>query len=202
MASETCRTCHQATFVEWEQSSHGQANIECFDCHLSHSQGLRTGGEETLCSACHEPREVETLHMTHRIDGLACSGCHMSDQMSGAHDAATVQVSAGTHGFEVGSQKCLECHTETVSASTSSAVTAAVAVSAATDGEKLVAETARAGALEDEVQQLERRFAGLRNAAVIGMGLALGVGGFLGLAAGIAGMALLRRSKPSEEEQP
>jgi len=201
MASETCRTCHLATFVEWESSSHGQANIECFDCHLAHSQGLRTGSEETLCVACHELRDVDTLHMTHRIDGLTCSGCHMSDQMSGAHDTATVQVSGSTHDFDISSAKCLECHTETLSASADISTMNAVAASAATDGAKLVAETARANALADQVQQLEGRFVGLRNAAIIGMGLALGVGGFVGLAAGLAGMALLRRQRAPEEDQ-
>jgi hypothetical protein len=36
----------------------------------------------------------------------------------------------------------------------------------------------------------------------MGMGLAFGMGGFIGLAAGLVAMALLRKPKPSEEEKP
>ena len=118
MESETCRTCHQATFVEWEQSAHGDKNIECFDCHLSHSQGLRTGSEETLCSACHEARQMEATHVTHNIDGLECSGCHMPKTTTEPHQPMGMSVSSGIHDFDVNSQACMDCHTQNLSVQT------------------------------------------------------------------------------------
>ena len=49
---------------------------------------------------------------------------------------------------------------------------------------------ARVKELESEVTDLEARVNSVRNLAVISMGLALGVGAFFGLLAGIVGMSL------------
>jgi hypothetical protein len=183
MESETCQSCHRAAFEEWETSTHGSSNIECFDCHLSHSQGLRTGSEETLCTACHEMREMQTTHVTHRIDGLECSGCHMQPQATGSHDAMVVPVKSSTHGFGFDSQACMDCHNQVALADTLPAASAGIGVSAA----------AQAAASAEQLQALEHRLASLRSVAVAGMGLAFGIGGFLGLVAGLVVMALVRR---------
>jgi ribosomal protein L40E len=195
MKSETCRTCHQATFVEWEQSAHGEKNIECFDCHLSHSQGLRTGSEETLCSACHEARQMEATHVTHNIDGLECSGCHMPKQTTEPHEPMGMAVSSGIHDFDVNSQACMDCHTKNLSAATAGMASGATAA-----GTEL-ATVAQAAASSEQVQTLEHRLSSMRNVAVVGMGLAFGIGGFIGLVAGVIGMALLRRPNDSEGEK-
>jgi hypothetical protein len=183
MESETCRSCHRATFEEWEESTHGSSNIECFDCHLSHSQGLRTGSEETLCSACHEMREMQATHVTHRIDGLECSGCHMDEQTTGPHSAMAMTVEASTHGFAFDAEACMDCHSQVARADTIEMPPAEVAVSAPVQMASSAA----------DVETLEHRLASLRNVAVAGMGLAFGIGGFLGLVAGLVAMALLRR---------
>jgi hypothetical protein len=198
MASETCRTCHRATFVEWEQSEHGQRNIECFDCHIAHSQGLRTGSEESLCVACHPPHETESAHVTHPINGIACSGCHMSEQMSGTHSSDIVQVTASAHGFDVASDTCVKCHSTVAS----DGIQAAALATESSEDAALAEQAALAGDLESRVQMLEDRLTSVRNVAVMGMGLAFGMGGFIGLAAGLVAMALLRKPKPSEEEKP
>jgi Cytochrome c554 and c-prime len=189
MESETCRTCHQATFVEWEQSAHGDRNIECFDCHLSHSQGLRTGSEETLCSACHEARQMQATHVTHNIDGLECSGCHMPQQTTEPHQPMGMSVSSGIHDFDVNSQACLDCHTQNLSAPTAGATSV---------GAEL-ATVAQVAVSPEQVQSLEHRLSSMRNIAVAGMGLAFGIGGFIGLVVGIVAMALLRRPNTPEE---
>ena len=64
-----------------------------------------------------------------------------------------------------------------------------------------LATAAQVAAASEQVQALERRLSSMRNVAVVGMGLAFGVGGFIGLVAGIAGMALLRRPHGSEEKR-
>jgi hypothetical protein len=191
MESETCRSCHRAAFEEWEESTHGSSNIECFDCHLSHSQGLRTGSEETLCAACHEMREMQATHVTHHIDGLECSGCHMQPQTTDPHAGMAMTVEASTHGFAFDAEACMDCHNQVALADT-------VAMPPAEMGLAAVEEAA---ASAEEIQTLERRLASLRNVAVAGMGLAFGIGGFLGLVAGLVVMALLRRPHEAVNER-
>jgi hypothetical protein len=190
MASETCRTCHKTTFAEWEDSDHGAGNIECFDCHLSHSQGLRTGGEETLCSACHEPRRMAETHVTHDIVGLQCSGCHMSPATPTPEGA--LEVTATAHSFGVDSQACLECHSKNARVGNANA-----AVRAEDDpaGKANMLAVEPEGDTLAQMRALERRLASLRNIAAAGMGVAFGIGGFVGLIAGIAGMALVQRRR-------
>jgi uncharacterized protein involved in exopolysaccharide biosynthesis len=50
--------------------------------------------------------------------------------------------------------------------------------------------TTRVKELESEVTDLEARVNSVRNLAVLSMGLALGVGAFFGLLAGVVGMSL------------
>jgi hypothetical protein len=191
MESKTCQSCHRASFEEWEESTHGASNIECFDCHLSHSQGLRTGSEETLCSACHEMRQMETTHVTHRIDGLECSGCHMQPQTTDPHNGMAIPVRSSTHGFAFDSDACLECHNQVAISNTSEMPPTAMGATAAV----------QAASSADQIQSLERRLASLRNIAVAGMGLAFGIGGFLGLVAGLVVMALVRRPHADHDER-
>jgi hypothetical protein len=69
-SSATCRTCHKAAFAGWETSKHAEKKIECFDCHLAHTQGVRTGSVDTLCAACHSDRGTQAAHSRHGINGV------------------------------------------------------------------------------------------------------------------------------------
>jgi hypothetical protein len=46
-----------------------------------------------------------------------------------------------------------------------------------------------------QISDLQQRVTSLRDTAVISIGLAFGVGGFMGLLVGIAGMALWKRTR-------
>ena len=58
------------------------------------------------------------------------------------------------------------------------------------DTNQLQEKAARVPELEQNVNDLQSRIKSLRDVAVVSMGLAFGVGGFIGLLVGILGMAL------------
>ncbi len=115
MASDTCRMCHLTTFVEWETSQHAAQNIECFDCHTAHTQGLRTGSQETLCASCHPEQQTELAHATHGINGLDCASCHMSAETTVSEDGQ--KAPGHSHGFDVAADTCARCHEGTIHSS-------------------------------------------------------------------------------------
>ena len=80
MESKTCRTCHTEIFTKWEDSQHGAKNVDCFDCHVAHSQGLRLEPAEKLCSACHTDEQTKLSHEVHGISGINCVSCHMKPE--------------------------------------------------------------------------------------------------------------------------
>ena len=117
MESTTCRVCHEAAFGEWEKSSHAQQKIECFDCHRSHTQGLRTGSAETLCAACHNNQQTQLKHSIHGIGGVDCGNCHMAKaQKNTAGGASTTgaEIEAKSHSFSVPTDVCNRCHSNTI----------------------------------------------------------------------------------------
>ena len=189
MASDACRMCHLSTFEQWEKSKHGEKKIECFDCHMAHTQGLRTGSQETLCSACHATRETEFAHATHGISGLDCASCHMSQPKTAVADG--MQAPARNHDFSVASDVCAGCHQDTIH--TAAKLPALRQTVVDLDTQKLQAKAARVDTLEAENVDLGKRLASLRNVAVVSMGMALAVGGFLGVIGGIAGMVVWSR---------
>ena len=197
MESTTCRVCHQAAFQEWEKSQHAQAKIECFDCHRSHTQGLRTGSAETLCAACHNNEQTQFAHSLHGIGGVECGNCHMAKAQkntAGMTSTAGAQIEAKSHAFVVPADVCNRCHSKTIHPTGGAGQTnisqpkssgqAAPAVNAARETE-----------LEAQISTLQGRLNALRDSAIISMGLSLGFGGFAGLLLGIAGMSLWHRSR-------
>jgi hypothetical protein len=201
-SAATCRTCHEAAFAGWEKSKHAEKKIECFDCHLAHSQGVRTGSVDTLCAACHSDQGTQAAHSRHGINGVNCTSCHMAKQMTAtAAGEAGAQVSASSHSFLVASDVCSGCHAGTIhatgpadtKASGSLQVSAAGAASAdtqpASTDEKAITE------LRTQLSDLQARLTSLRDMAVIAIGLALGVGGFVGLVIGLVAMGIWKRSR-------
>lgn len=199
MESSTCRVCHQAAFQEWEKSKHAQKNIECFDCHRSHTQGLRTGSAETLCAACHNDQQTQLSHSLHGIGGVECGNCHMATtQKNTAGMAATTgaEIEAKSHLFIVPADICNRCHSNTIHP-TGGAGQASVAqpVAQGQVSSRTATPAAREAELEAQVSNLQERLTALRDAAIISMGLSLGFGGFVGLLLGVAGMSLWHRSR-------
>jgi hypothetical protein len=203
-STATCRTCHEAAFAGWEKSKHSEKNIECFDCHLSHSQGVRTGSVDKLCAACHSDQGTQAAHSRHGINGVNCTSCHMAKQMtSTAAGEAGTQVSASSHSFLVAADVCSGCHAGTIHTTAvgdtkapgnlqvTAATTSVEAQPVSTD-EKATAE------LRAQVGELQDRITSLRNTAVIAIGLAIGVGGFMGLVVGLVGMSMWKRNRRTE----
>lgn len=195
MESAACRVCHQATFGNWETSLHGQQGVECYDCHLPHSQGLRTGSEETLCAGCHAERQTQFAHATHGISGLECKTCHMADEIHSQGAAAMSGIEVADHSFKVGSDVCANCHQDTIHSSDKlPALREAVADQ---DPEQLRVQAAQVPVLEDQVNKLQDSLLQQRKASLIIMGLTLGGGGVAGLLLGIAAVSLLKGKERS-----
>ena len=111
------RDAHESTFADWETSQHGDKNVDCFDCHLAHSQGLRLEPQEKLCSACHTDEETQLAHNVHGISGINCVSCHMAKQPAKAADGSTTSMSS--HNFTVASDICAGCHSGSLHGETS-----------------------------------------------------------------------------------
>ncbi len=203
MESDTCRLCHQAAFEEWEKSKHAQKNIECFDCHRAHTQGLRTGSAETLCAACHNDQQTRFAHSLHGIGGVECGNCHMAStpkNTAGTTSLAGAEIEAKSHLFRVPADVCNRCHSNTIhpAAGTSQFdVARPVALARTSDQAASAVGAAREAELEAQVTELQGRLTALRDAAVVSIGLSLGFGGFIGLLLGIAGMSLWSRRRSS-----
>jgi hypothetical protein len=193
MASDTCRVCHQGTFDEWENSSHKEKGIECFDCHMAHTQGLRTGSEEKLCAACHADRQTQLSHATHGINGVDCASCHMSGETVAA--AVGAQAPARSHSFKVASDACAKCHEQSIHAGDQ--LPKLRTTVAELDTNQLQAKAELVPALQAEVNTQNARINSLRNVAVAGMGAAFGLGGFAGLLVGLVGMAFWQKRRTS-----
>jgi ribosomal protein L31 len=201
-SAATCRTCHEAAFTGWEKSKHAEKNIECFDCHLAHSQGVRTGSADTLCAACHSDQATQAAHSRHGINGVNCTSCHMAKQMtSTAAGDAGAQVSASSHTFRVAADVCAGCHASTIHTSgppdakatgnlqVSATGPASAASQPAVTDDKAVTE------LRTQVSDLQQRLTSLRDMTVISVGLSFGAGAFIGLVAALIGMATWKRSR-------
>jgi Cytochrome c554 and c-prime len=196
-SSATCRTCHEAAFSGWEKSKHAEKRIECFDCHLAHSQGVRTGSVDTLCAACHSDQGTQAAHSRHGISGVNCTSCHMAKQMtSTAAGEAGAEISASSHSFQVAADVCGGCHGDTIHATGGGRAPGNLQVaSVGNEGQPPSADEKGVAELRGEISALQKRLSSLRDVAVIGIGLAFGVGGFIGLMVGLVGMSLWKRSR-------
>jgi Cytochrome c554 and c-prime len=199
-SSATCRTCHEAAFTEWEQSKHAEKKIECFDCHLAHTQGVRTGSVDTLCAACHSDQGMQAAHSRHSINGVNCTACHMSKQMMAtAAGEAGAQIAASSHRFQVAADVCNQCHGGTIHATGGGKAPGNLQVSTAnTEGKPGSTDGQAVAELRAEISGLQKRLTSLYDAAVIGIGQAFGIGGFMGLVVGLVGMGMWKRNRRAE----
>ena len=147
--------------------------------------------EEELCSSCHSNVETELAHAVHDITAVNCSGCHMAVSEREKAEAASEGVSVvSNHSFTVASDVCIRCH------SSAAAATESGTGGAPTRGEttrQLQVANERIEELETQVNTTTAQAAQLRRNAIVGMGLTMGIGGFLGLVIGFAGALLISR---------
>lgn len=194
----TCRMCHEAAFAGWEKSKHAAQQIECFDCHQAHTQGVRTGSPETLCAACHSDEQTKLAHSVHGINGVDCGSCHMVKEMTDTADVSAAHGSASSHTFAVPADVCNRCHSDATHQTGSTQATTSQAPQGPAGTDQTALTSTRVKELETELNAAEKRLDSLRSVAVVGLGLALGVGGFLGLIVGVAGMSLWRPKSSRE----
>lgn len=197
MESDTCRLCHLTTFTQWETSQHAANKIDCFDCHQAHTQGLRLGSAEKLCAACHSDEQTQLAHSVHGITGVDCVGCHMTAVKTTAHPTSTT-AKLSDHTFIVASDVCVRCHASSIhsaSGANKALTTTPPNVELATQA--TAQQNQRIAELEQALNQAQAHNTDLRNLAIVGMGLTLGVGGVVGLLLGVGGAALVARRKQS-----
>ncbi len=202
MQSDTCKLCHQAVFKDWETSQHAAQQIDCFDCHQAHSQGVRTGDANTLCSACHTDQQTTLAHSIHGISGVDCVSCHMMKETTTTDAASGVHIEASSHSFTVPADVCNRCHSSATHPTGSQQQTAGQKAQSPQTGMSEAKQLQQANAqikdLQDEVTALDQRLTSMRSISVVGMGLMLAVGGFFGLVLGIAGMSFWRSARKAK----
>lgn len=187
--SEACESCHRSTYEEWQASKHGQQGVQCFYCHLPHTQELRVRPGERLCGACHGQHMEQLSNATHGIRGLECTTCHMLGRQAVLGGVEGSGVPA--HDLSVGVRTCAECHRSDVHT-----------------GREIVTLRARLNQLQnvafrvpeeggpslvEQVDTLEKEVETTRTATVISLGAGLGIGGFLGLIVALALSSALQR---------
>lgn len=189
--SETCEPCHGNTYEEWHGSGHAQQEVQCFYCHLPHTQELRIRPEGRLCGACHAQHMDQLSNATHGMRGLDCTTCHMPGRTAvlGGVEGSGVPC----HGFTCPEQAeiCFECHQNAMHTSREM-VTLRAQVDQLQNVAFLVREEG-GPSLVEQVDRLEQELETMRVAAFIALGAGLGVGGFLGLIVALAVSSAIQR---------
>ncbi|MCK6624825.1 MAG: hypothetical protein L6R45_06575 [Anaerolineae bacterium] len=168
--SALCQQCHADTHQQWQASSHGQANVQCISCHLSHSQEFRLT-DELLCTSCHRADLKDFNHTTHAQADLSCTDCHLSSLPPDSPEAASLaEKIPANHSFAVASQACLDCHEQRAYQTTFRPATN----SPNPPNDPLPELQARLKSIEQDNQSL-------KGLSVAGLGIGLGIGGMLGI---------------------
>ncbi|RME69834.1 MAG: hypothetical protein D6784_17715 [Chloroflexi bacterium] len=188
--SSVCQNCHQTTFLQWQNSKHAGANVQCIGCHLSHSQKFRLT-DDNLCIACHRDEVGDYEESHHGQEGVRCADCHLETTHS--DELALVSTSNAVpprHDFTaVLSDNCLTCHQEELHHQKGGhTMVAAKAVPAQTcAGETgqgdLLPQSETADILSDRLNTLEAENRSLKFWLPVSLGIGLGAGGVLGVAA-------------------
>lgn len=111
---EVCVTCHRETspgiYGQWKESGHGQAGVNCYDCHRAEKDDIDAFEHKELisivvtpkdCSKCHE-KEYKEFSSSHHAD--AVSVLNSSDIFFG-------RAAWGVAGQRTG---CIPCHGSTL----------------------------------------------------------------------------------------
>lgn len=179
--STVCADCHEATFTQWQGTTHAEADVECTSCHLSHSQTLRLT-DEALCISCHKEPVKDQFHTAHWVSEVACTGCHLTTPPSEALASTdptrviTLHQAVPSHDFvTVAAQTCLDCHRSDVE------TVASLPDKAATARAMLLVNAKRATTLATTLQATESQVHTLGMMTPVALGIGLGMGGFLGI---------------------
>ena len=170
--SSSCKECHEETWSQWENSTHGEQGVQCISCHLVHSLEMRIS-DDRLCTSCHRESLDDPLHQAHWAGTATCTDCHMAldDTLGEAMASAGNQV-IDTHGpshdfVSVSATRCLDCHREDVNKSVDSTLTpqniATVDVTA------------------PQLAQAQRINRDLGVLSLANLGFGIGIGGMLGI---------------------
>lgn len=108
LTDPVCQDCHPSVYAAWEESHHGQAEIE-ITCEACHSPLARNHPDQpmpmdrsaNLCGTCHQGTVLEWQVSHHRSANLECVDCH--GQHSTTLKAGDAQA------------LCNSCHSERVS---------------------------------------------------------------------------------------
>lgn len=105
-----CETCHETTIHEWESSAHGEQQLACQSCHLSHEGELRFETPDQLCLNCHDQDRDEYIHLSHVEQ--SCENCHWHNETDRtAHVLGESNQSTG-HDAQVEVTTCVNCHSQ------------------------------------------------------------------------------------------
>lgn len=179
--SSVCQDCHADTHEEWAASSHGQANVQCISCHLSHSQEFRLT-DEALCGSCHREHVTDFAHTAHNNAKVTCTDCHTSAEAETGNELQVAAMPGGpkapSHSFEVSSKACVNCHGQNIHnemmavASKDPGITyASVRMSSDLASTELAA----------KLKTVEETNAALKSFSITGLGVGIGIGGMLGI---------------------
>jgi nitrate/TMAO reductase-like tetraheme cytochrome c subunit len=166
--SAVCQDCHQETAEQWQNSLHGQANVQCISCHQSHSQEFRKA-DEALCVSCHRDQLDDFSHSIHTEANLVCTDCHTSAESSGSTASLAKSAPAANHSFGVTSKACVDCHER------SHADSSFQSIDQPSDG------PGRTEELATQLKAIEQANLSLKGLSVAGLGLGLGIGGMVGI---------------------
>jgi len=168
--SAVCQDCHQETAEQWQDSLHGQANVQCISCHTSHSQEFRKA-DEALCESCHRDQLNDFSHSIHDEADLICTDCHTSAESSSSTGSVAKSDGApvANHSFGVTSKACVDCHEKSHAASSFQPA------GQQPDG------PGRTEEMATRLKAIEQANLSLKGLSVAGLGLGLGIGGMVGI---------------------
>ncbi len=102
----SCGQCHTETYIEWQVSEHGEAEMNCNNCHNPHSTSMKTDNVQSLCQTCHTTESHFYSYTAHADEGLLCTDCHLKVEDTNP----TEGHSRREHTFAVDLETCNECH--------------------------------------------------------------------------------------------
>jgi predicted CXXCH cytochrome family protein len=108
-----CTDCHPTTYVEWDQSAHGAAQVACVTCHNPHPQQLKADSAEGLCLSCHaEDAREDYVHTTHQEQG--CADCHWYAAIDNPEHIINGSLLPTGHDNAIETRTCTDCHEESL----------------------------------------------------------------------------------------